>query len=397
MIWTWNARRCPHGKQSTSQLPLGDVPMTVRSAPPSGRLTSLDAYRGFIMLAMVSAGLGTEALKYDPDWNWLAEQLEHTKWVGWTFWDLIQPSFMFMVGVAMPFAFAKRRDNGQSWTFQFLHVVKRCLLLIGIGIVMDSFNANLPVVQFIRVLQQIAIGYFIAFLVMQLSPRWQAVAIVAILAGHTIAYWAHGGSAAWDWGNRDSNFGRELDRRMHQPFVDMGFPNILPLSRGFYVTFNAVSSAATILIGVLVGELLRAPWSSGRKVLILLGAGGAGIGLGMLLGIWVPQVKKLWTASFALFAAGCTCWMMLVFYAIIDIFGWRGWAWPLVVVGVNSIFIYFSSDILKGPIKGVLKPFSFEPLQELGAWGKVVLASLVVFAQWLLCWFLYRHRIFFKV
>ncbi len=363
----------------------------------SGRLMSLDAYRGFIMLAMVSAGLGTSQLRGDPTWGRVAHQLEHLQWKGCTFWDLIQPSFMFMVGVAMPFAFAKRQERGESWMRQFLHVIKRCLLLCFIGIVMDSFAKTNVTVQFIRVLQQIAIGYFLAFLVLHFGPKGQALAAAALLAGHTLAFWWFGGSDAWSYDNRDGNFGRELDRRMHAPFGAMGYPSILPLSTGFYVTFNAVSSAGTILIGVLAGELLRSRLSDIRKAQLLALAGAALYGAGELLGLWVPQVKRIWTASFALYAAGWTCWMMCVFYVLIDIIGWRGWAFPFVVVGVNSIFIYFSSGILNGTIRDVLKPFTFYPLRELGPWGPVVLATLVMCVQWVLCLFLYRRRIFFKV
>jgi predicted acyltransferase len=164
------------------------------------------------------------------------------------------------------------------------------------------------------------------------------------------------------------------------------------------VTFNAISSAGTILIGVLAGELLRSSWSSGRKALTLLIGGAALFGAGELMRVCgVPQVKRIWTASFALYAAGWTCWMMCAFYVIIDIVGWRGWAFPFVVVGVNSIFIYVSAGILNGTIQNLLKPFTYFRLQELGPWGPVVLATLVMCVQWLFCLFLYRQRIFFKV
>jgi heparan-alpha-glucosaminide N-acetyltransferase len=364
----------------------------------AGRLVSLDAYRGFIMLAMVSASLGTQGLAGDPHWGWLADQMEHRKWEGCTFWDLIQPSFMFMVGVAMPFAFARRTERGESWGRQFLHVVKRCLLLIGIGIVMDSFGRDRVTVQFIRVLQQIAIGYFIAFLVLRTGPPGQAIVALLLLAAHTLAYWfSAGGPAAWDYAYREVNIGRSLDQAMHEPFVMLGYPDIMPLSKGFYVTFNAVSSAATILIGVLAGELLRRPFAQKTKALALLVGGAVLFGTGLLLEQWVPMIKRLWTASFALYAAGWTCWMMCLFYTVIDIAGWRGWAWPLVVVGVNSIFIYVSAGLLNGTIRNVLKPFVSEPLRPLGPWAAVVLAVLVTFVQWLLCLFLYRQRVFLKV
>jgi heparan-alpha-glucosaminide N-acetyltransferase len=399
--------------------------MNAAAAAPAGRFLSLDAYRGFIMLAMVSAGLGAADLRSHQDWTqlrWFTDQLEHATWEGCTFWDLIQPSFIFMVGVSMPFAFAKRVERGESWKRQFLHVCKRCLLLCFIGFVMDSFLQPHLVIQFIRVLQQIALGYFIAFLFLHLGPKGQALGALLLLAGHTLLFWWYGDGAqnwsadAWEWSNRYTNVGRIIDQRLHEFFMSLGYADVFAPSKNHYVTINAISSAGTILIGALMGELLRGRFSSGRKAgfLFLAGAalavaglllGGAGVvAPGQLpeelLGRHLPMVKKLWTASFALYAAGLTCWMMLFFYIVIDIIGWRGWAFPFVVVGVNSIFIYFSSGVLNGTLKGLLKPFLFhslDPQGPLGPWGPVALAIAITLMQWLLCLFLYRHRIFLKV
>lgn len=371
--------------------------MSTVSAPLPGRLLSLDAYRGFIMLAMASAGLGTAKLMGDPNWGWLAHQLEHLKWEGCTFWDLIQPSFMFMVGVSMPFAFAKRVERGESWGRQFTHVIKRCLLLCFIGLVLDSYGKDHVHIQFIRVLQQIAIGYLIAFLVLHLGPVGQVTAVVVLLGGHSLAFWLDGGDQAWSYDNRDNNIGRQIDRALHYPFEQMGFRDIIPLSPNFYVTFNAISSAGTILIGVLVGGLLKSSLSNGLKALVLVLAGAALYFAGLGLGHWMPLVKKIWTASFALYAAGWTCWMMAFFFLMIDVIGWRGWAFPFTVVGVNSIFIYCVSQTMKNPIRSLLAPIASCPLRSFGPWEPVVMAILVITVEWLLCLFLYRHRIFFKV
>ncbi len=229
---------------------------------------------------------------------------------------------------------------------------------------MDSFKQPVVVVQFIRVLQQIAIGYFIAFLIMSFGLKGQVIGVIVLLGGHTLAYWLHGGNEAWEMVNCDVNVGRQIDRWMHQPFADNGYDNILKPSRGYYVAFNAVSSAATILIGVLIGGLLKSPRSPGAKALAILAIGGALFASGLLLEQWLPMVKKIWTASFALYAAGCTCGMMFVFYALIDVLGIAFWAWPFVVVGVNSIFIYFSSGILDETIRNLLKPFTTVPLRN---------------------------------
>ncbi len=249
--------------------------------------------------------------------------------------------------------------------------------------------------------------------------------VLLLLAGHTLLFWWYGDGTqnwspnAWEWSNRETNVGRIIDIRLHEFFAGLGGlanADIFSPSKNHYVTINAISSAGTILIGVLAGELLKGRLSSGSKAGLLLLAGSALIVTGLLLGgagIFapgqlpepllgrsLPMVKKLWTASFALYAAGLTCWMMLFFYVVIDMIGWRGWAFPFVVVGVNSIFIYFSSGVLGGTLKGLLKPFtyhSFDPQGPLGPWGPVALAVAITFMQWLLCLFLYRHRIFFKV
>jgi predicted acyltransferase len=375
--------------------------------PRAERLLSLDAYRGFVMLAMVSAGMGTARLKGDPKWGWLAHQFDHLNWPepeGCTFWDLIQPSFMFMVGVSMPFAFAKRQAEGQSRARQLGHALTRALLLILIGVFLDSYSQSrpdgdkVPVIQMIRVLQQIALGYVLAFFVLHLGPRMQFAAAVLLLAGHSAAYLLYGGSQGAPWA-KDQNVGTLIDRWLREPFVGVWWADIFPPSTGGYVTFNAVSSAATILFGVLCGWLLRSEASSGRKVLLMLAAGVAGLALGEGLAAtgYVPMIKRLWTASFAVYAAGWTFLMMAAFYAIIDVIGWRGWSFPLAVVGLNSIFIYVTAGVLTGPIRRGLQPFADPWIWKLGRGEPVLMAFLILLVQWGLCYWLYRHRIFFKV
>jgi predicted acyltransferase len=373
-------------------------------APPD-RSLSLDAYRGFVMLAMISSGLGMAVLLKDPVWGPVAYQFEHVKWEGCTFWDLIQPSFMFIVGAAMPFAFAKRRQRGETWGRQFLHAARRSLLLIAIGVFLDIYSEQKIFVQFIRVLQQIAIGYLLAFFVLGLGWRIQALAAVLLLAVHTLAFYLWGWAVDVNPWWQDTNVGFAVDYVLG-----------LPLSKGGYVTINAISSAATILFGVLCGELLRTNWSVARKLLVLVLAGVAGLALGWALSPWVPLVKRIWTASFAIFAAGWTCLILACFFALIDGLQWRRWAFPLIVAGMNSIALYVSAGIFSGNIKRAVGPF----LNPLFSWkgyqdfridrlglapttvlpppeGVILLALLVVLGQWLFCYWLYRHKIFFKV
>jgi predicted acyltransferase len=409
------------------------------------RLISLDAYRGFVMLAMVSGGLGMGHLLTwmfpvlaastigllgapfgvgpldaaaaltpgrdvaHPTWGWLADQFSHRLWEGCTFWDLIQPSFMFIVGVAMPFAFAVRQARGDSWGRQFGHAVRRALLLVAIGIFLDSFRKPGIEVQFIRVLQQIAFGYLVAFLVLHRGPIVQAAAAGLLLLGHTIAFEWYGRAVGVDPWAPKVNLGAVIDQTIHAQLMAWANQaslallgsktslNLWPVSTGNYVTVNAISSAATILVGVVCGELLRSRWSTAWKIALLFLAGIGGLLLGGLLSLQVPMVKRIWTSSFGMYAAGWTYLMILLFYVVIDVLQWRRWAFPFVVVGMNSIAIYVSAGILNPVIRDALRPFVGSWLGSMPAAGPVILAVLVVAVQWLLCYWLYRQRIFFRV
>src|SRR5262249_29350130 len=205
------------------------------------------------------------------------------------------------------------------WGRQFFHVTKRCLLLVAIGIVLDSYAENRIIVQFIRVLQQIAIGYLLAFFVIHLGPLVQFSAAILLLVGHTAAFMIYAKTMGADAWLPADNFGRYLDTVLN-----------LPLSRGYYVTFNAVSSAATILFGVVAGQFWRGGLAPLNKVAILVLAGVLGLACGWALAgggeivavSWtpvLPMVKRLWTASFAIYAAGWTCLMLAAFYLTIDV------------------------------------------------------------------------------
>jgi heparan-alpha-glucosaminide N-acetyltransferase len=396
-------------------------------APASARLVSLDAYRGFTMLAMASGGLGlAQVARRNPNWAVLADQFSHRDWEGCVFWDLIQPSFMFIVGVSMVMSFAARQGQGQSWARQCLHAVKRAGLLCLVGMFLDWYGSGQLYIQFIRVLQQIAIGYLIAFAVLPLGPKVQAVTAVLLLAGHTAAFVIYGQMTEIAPWLKDGNFGQRLDILLH-----------LPLSSGKYVTFNAVSSAATILFGVLAGELLRGPASVGKKFGILVAAGFAGLLVGFLLSggderivafhPLIPMIKKLWTASFAIFAAGWTCLMLAGFYGVVEGLGFKMWTFPFVVIGMNSIATYVVSQMFGGSAKAIANLIvppetdradilakrrlsDIIPVIDFSTWRvswgidlttwyltPLIESLLALLCIWLAMLWLYRWKIFFKL
>jgi len=355
-------------------------------APPE-RLASLDAYRGLIMLTLLCGGI-FHSLKGNADWSWLYVQNEHVVWEGCVYWDLIQPSFMFMVGVAMPFALLRRASLGASWGQQLRHVLLRALNLVVLGILLDNFGSEKIQIGFIRVLQQIAFGYVAAFFVVGRSFLTQGAAAALILAGYQLAWMFNpynGAGGPWAVGNE--NLGSAFD----QWLLGRNYS-------GYYVGLNAVPSTATIIFGVMAGQLLSLRLPAKRTAATLLAAGLGGVALGLAVSPWFPLIKRIWTPSFAVFAGGATTLILLGFYWLIEVMGWRRWAFPLVVVGMNSIAAYVLGQVGGGWFRQATGAWIGGLEDDLGKdWFPVFQRALFAAAAWGVLYWLYRRRIFFKL
>jgi predicted acyltransferase len=352
---------------------------------PAGRLISLDAYRGLIMLLLVSEGFGLGALNGHPGWVWLARQWDHSAWEGCTFWDLIQPAFTFMVGVSMPFALARREAQGASMFRQFQHVLWRALVLVLLSNIYSNWGARDGLkVQFINVLCQIAFGYVLCFLITRLKFGAQAAVAAAMLAG----YWAlfvmfPGPDGPWSQAN---NIGAVIDRKL------LGYNY-----SGFYTTINFIGNAVTILFGCWAGALLRTDRSHGFKLTVLGACAAAGFTLGLALQPFNPMVKRLWTDSFTFFSAGWVILMLMAFYWVIEVRGLKRWTFPFLVLGTNSIFIYSLGQIgIKGWLNRGLQSFTGN-FRFMGDFGAIPQQILVLGGLWYLCYWLYKRQIFFKI
>jgi heparan-alpha-glucosaminide N-acetyltransferase len=343
----------------------------------SGRLLSLDAFRGLIMITLIGHGFGFGKLAGVDGWAWLARQVDHVAWEGVTFWDLIQPAFTFMVGVAMPLSIARRKREGASFGELFRHVAWRALVLIVLSNVLSNWNAGKPGVklQYINVLSQIGLGYFVCFLILQLRFAWQVAAGAGLLLGHWALFTVFAGPEG----------GQRIDMWL------LGYHYA-----GYYTTINFIGNAATILFGCWAGMLLSSPRTDRDKLRILLAAAAAGFAGGLLLELFVPMVKRLWTAPFALFSAGWVVLMLAAIYWAVELQGWRRWTFAPVVVGMNSIFIYSFSQVLYGWLNRGLAVFTGN-FWYLGVWGHIAQALTALAAMWGMCFWLYRRKIFFKI
>lgn len=433
-----------------------------RGSNQSNRLVSLDAYRGFVMLAMASGGLGLAHLSgeisHGIGWDLLQHQFDHVPWRGCSFWDLIQPSFMFIVGAAIPFAEARRAALGQSWMRRFAHAVWRSVLLVAIGVFLASDGKPGTEFVFTNVLAQIGLGYWFVFLVSGLRIRWLiALALLILIAdwGMFVAYpkpspgkQLNDYSLPQTWERIDGSLENWQTRRGQYPMrnflyhwekntniatkFDQWLLNRLPRVRrypaseprvltsglkfrfndGGYQTLNFIPSIATMLFGVAAGKWLRAERSAREKVGMLFLIGAFCLILGTALDRTIcPIVKRIWTPSWVIFSTAWTCWMLGLFYWIIDVRKFRAWAFPLVVVGMNPITIYLMYQLMKGWLSETLKRHvgtflywlnyrfhtDFDTRVFSGPYAAVYESIAILFVLWLICYWLYRRRIFIRI
>ncbi len=479
---------------------------------PKDRVVSVDAYRGLVMLAMVSGGFGiASTVSSHPEllsgssgniWKQAAYQFSHAPWAGCAFWDLIQPSFMFLVGVSLPFSVQSRLRKNASGKSMFWHALVRSIILVLLGVFLSSQSKNLSVVniKLVNVLTQIGLGYMFVYALLHRGLIVHLLAITAILGGYWFAFYQHeppGNSvenvkaylaehegvrlaresnvasedgqdpvdlavhaevtqyeddmrAHW---NKHTNFAAAADRwllnlfpRNEQPWK----PNEVatapasndaqPIVRdeeeqldaidndgmgywvnnGGYQTLNFVPSIATMIFGLIAGLVLISDygdWGTLARLIVfaVLCFGGAFAMDSELIPSELPQqwsvcpiVKRIWTPSWALFSAGWAFAILSVFYFVVDVLKLRRWTFPLAIVGMNSIAMYCLAQLTKGWFTRMLR-ITMNFVDQMtgansanflfgdGTFVRIYQSIAVVVMLWLVCFWLYRRRLFIRI
>ncbi len=318
----------------------------------------------------------------------IGTQLDHHPWNGLRFWDLIQPFFMFIVGVAMPFSFGRRWDRGETWNRTLGHAAVRSLLLLTFGWALYCIGPGRITFQFWNVLAQLSFTFFVAFLMMRKSAPVQIgfTFVLLILTEVLYRFWPVDGF------NQpfvpDQNFGSWVDLHL------TGY-----LSRGHWVAFNAVPTTAHTMWGVLAGQLLKSARPETRKLLILGVAGFIGVIAGYALDPVTPIIKRICTTSFVTVSGGWCLLALALCYWLIDMRKFRAGTWVMTVVGMNSLAIYlFTNSGGQEWFRRIVKPFTSGAFGWAGEITAAVVTSLVVwFLFWYLCYWLYKKRIFIKI
>jgi predicted acyltransferase len=404
------------------------------AAPPAAatRITSVDALRGFVMLLMLAEAmrLWTVRRAYPESgfWAWVAYHTTHVPWQGCSLHDLIQPAFSFLVGVALPFSIASRMARGQSFNRMFGHAVWRSLALIFLGIILRSIGRPQIYWTFEDTLTQIGLGYAVLFLLAFQSLRTQIVTFVLLLVGFWAAFVLYplpppgfdyrAVGVPPDWPHLYSGFLAHFNKNSNLSWAfDVWFLNLFPREAPFryngggWSTLSFVPTLATMMIGLWAGRWLQgsvarpggaAPARQPAAVVRGLIVAGVALAAAGLLLQWlgiVPIVKRIWTSSYTLYSGGLVCLMLAGFYYIVDVKGWKRWAFPLLVIGANSILVYVMSGTLEHPVAAGLEWLVGEHAFALfGApFEPVVRGAMVLLVFWLVLYVMYRRRWFVRI
>jgi len=389
------------------------------AAPP--RNVAVDAYRGLVMLLMMGEVMSfakvAQAFPGSLFWRILSYNQTHVEWAGLGLHDMIQPSFTFLVGVAMPYSIASRVRKGESFGRQLGHALIRSLLLVWLGIFLRSLQSPMTNYTFEDTLTQIGLGYTFAFLLAFCKPRWQMVALAAILFGYWLAWalypapgpgydyaavgvpadWHHNFTGFASHWNKNSNLGQAFD---------VWFMNILPrpsrflFNGGGYLTLSFIPTLGTMLLGLFAGQWFRADTRTIPVKRFVL-AGTVLIAAGVVLhftGI-CPIVKRIWTPAWTLFSGGICFYFLAAFSWVIDVKGNRKWAFPLVVVGMNSIAAYLLVHLWEDFLINNLHIHLGYAIFRVFGTGlePLMLGIAVMLTYWLILYWMYRRRFFLKI
>jgi heparan-alpha-glucosaminide N-acetyltransferase len=404
--------------------PMTEVAVAPLELKPKGttRLLSLDAFRGLVMTLMLAERMRlpevARSFPHNTFWAMIAFNTDHVEWQGCSLHDLIQPGFSFLVGAALPFSIASRKMKGQTFPQMLGHAAWRALLLIFLGIFLRSLWSQQTYFTFEDTLTQIGLGYVFLFLLGFTRVRTQVLTLVLILVcfwaafaiypapGQQFDYIRVGVPQNWD--HNYTGFLSHWNKNSNLSWAfDVWFLNLFPreqrfvFNEGGWSTLSFIPTLGTMIIGLLAGEWFKGKGSKEQKLrgLVMAGTGLLVLGLVCQWAGICPIVKRVWTSAYTLYSGGWVVLILAGFYALIEWKGWRRWAFPLVVVGMNSIAVYVMSWTMSSFFDNALDRHLGKAIAAIaGSTFQPVLQGFgVMLIFWFILFWMYRRKIFVRI
>ena len=366
---------------------------------PSNRLVALDAFRGLTIAGMI-------LVNTPGNWKYVYPPLRHARWEGCTPTDLVFPFFLFIVGTAMWYSFKKFDHSASPAVWK--KILKRAALIFAIGLALNAFpfyDQPLSEWRIMGVLQRIAVAFLFGAAICVTVPLRRIPLVTAMIL---LGYWA---LLAFTGGPDPYGLENNIART-----IDLAIFGENHVYHGFGIPFDpeglisSIPATGTVLIGFLIGSYIDTSSLKPPAIRNLLGIGVTLTVAGILWGQVFPIIKALWSSSYVLYTAGIATIVLTVFLWLIDIRNYRTWAKPLVVFGINPLFLYSLSVVLikildritvsSGSGSISLRQWLFEEVFAGLAGnmnGSLLFAISYVLIHWAIAYWLYRKDIYIKV
>jgi predicted acyltransferase len=379
----------------------------------------MDAFRGFVMFLMMAEVLRLSSVARATEsafWDFLAWNQSHVAWYGLSLHDLIQPGFSFLVGVALPYSIASRVAKGQSTPTMYMHAIWRAVVLVLLGVFLRSVGRNTGTNwTFEDTLSQIGLGYVFLFALGFRSMRTIVISLGLILFGYWLAFVLYplppvdpalGAAAVSQYPT--TGLAAHFNKNTNLAWAfDTWFLNLFPRPKPFvangggYSTLSFIPTLGTMMLGLIAGRWLRSdrPRSEVLRLLLIAGLGGIALGTALHYAGIVPAVKRIWTPGWTILSGGFCFPILAGFYYVIDLKGWKRWAFPLVVIGMNSIAIYVMVHLWDGFILGTFRTHFGAGIFDLAgpAYQSLLSGGTLLLVYWLILYWMYRRKIFLRI
>jgi predicted acyltransferase len=386
------------------------------------RVSSVDAYRGFVMFLMMAEVLNfgkvADAIPTSAFWAFLDHHQSHVPWVGCSLHDLIQPSFSFLVGVALPYSMASRAHKLQSTQTMWFHTIRRSLILILLGIFLRSMHADQTNFTFEDTLTQIGLGYPFLFALGFASEKIQWGSLLAILLGYGLFFalyplpgpyfdWAETGVTA-DWQHHLQGFAAHWNKNTNAAWeFDRWFMNLFPrespfrFNGGGYSTLSFIPTLGTMILGLIAGNWLKSTTASIQTIKRFLITAVMLFAVGLLLDFTGinPIVKRIWTPGWVFFSGGWCYTFLAGFYFIVDVKQYKSPFLPLIVIGTNSIAAYIFAHTIDSFIADSFR-IHLGPDYNLifgAAYRSLVTGGIILLVEWWILYWMHKKKIFIKI